>query len=161
MTEKERGYALADQEGQAIWLGGSLETMKAKSEQTHHAYGLHVVVTPPGAEPPAHIHRHQDEAFYVLEGAVSVRCGEQVWHGETGTFVFLPKGVPHAYKVEGTTPLKMLVITSPGGPLDFEQFVEEMGEPAQTRSLPTPKPLDIDKMQRLATKYGIEFVELS
>jgi hypothetical protein len=72
----------------------------------------------------------------------------------------LPQGVPHAYKVEGSTPLKVFVITSPGGTLGFEHFVEEMGTPAQTNTIPAPSPPDMEKLQRLATKYEIEFVEL-
>jgi quercetin dioxygenase-like cupin family protein len=160
MTQTKQGYALADQEGQAIWFGRTLFSIKAKSEQTQQAYSLHVTVVPPGAEPPAHLHRHQDEAFYVLEGEISVRCGEQAWRGKTGTFVFLPQGVPHAYKVEGNTPLKILVITSPGGTLSFEQFLEEMGTPAQTHTLPASSAPDMEKMQQLATKYDIEFVQL-
>ncbi len=160
MLQAKRGYVLADQEGQAIWFLGTLAIIKAKSEQTQQAYSLHVEVVPPGAEPPAHLHRHQDEAFYVLEGEVSVRCGEQAWRGGAGTFVFLPQGVPHAYKVEGSTPLKVFVITSPGGTLGFEHFVEEMGTPAQTNTIPAPEAPDMEKLQRLVTKYDIEFVEL-
>ncbi|GHO79494.1 hypothetical protein KSD_72650 [Ktedonobacter sp. SOSP1-85] len=99
----------------------------------------------------------QDEAFYVLEGEISVRCGEQAWRGETGTSVFLPQGVPHAYKVEGNTPLKIPVITSPGGTLSFDRFVEEMGTLTQTRILPVPSAPDMEKLQRLVTKYDIEF----
>ncbi|WP_201392738.1 cupin domain-containing protein [Ktedonobacter sp. SOSP1-85] len=36
---------------------------------------MNVEVVPSGAEPPPHLHRHQGEAFFVLEGKVSVRCG--------------------------------------------------------------------------------------
>jgi mannose-6-phosphate isomerase-like protein (cupin superfamily) len=160
MTQPRQGYALTDQEGQAIWFFGTLSTLKATSEQTQQAYSLHVDVIPPGAEPPAHLHRHQDEAFFVLDGAISVHCGNQTWRGSAGTFIFLPQSVPHAFRVEGNRPVTMLVINSPGGVQGFEHFVEEMGTPAQAFTLPATSAPDLEKLHRLAAKYDIEFVEL-
>ena len=46
MTQTRQGYALADQEGQAIWFLGTLSTIKANSEQTHFASSIHVEVVP-------------------------------------------------------------------------------------------------------------------
>ena len=159
MTQREHGYVLTEQEGDPIWFLGNLSTMKAKSDQTQNAYGMYVALIAPESGPPPHLHYHQDEAFFVLDGEAHVRCGEQPWHASKGAFVFLPQGIPHTYKA-GNTPLKMVVITSPGGPLGFEYFVEAMGEPAQTRTLPAPKAPDRAKLQRLAAQYDIEFVAM-
>jgi quercetin dioxygenase-like cupin family protein len=134
-----------------------LATIKATSEQTHNAFALQEQVVAPGLEPPPHSHQ-QDEAFYVLEGAMTVSCGDQIWQASAGSFAFLPRGIVHAYKIEGTTPVKVLVITSPGGPLGFEHFVEEMGEPAKALTLPPAEPPDMAKLQTLAATYGIEVV---
>ena len=160
MTPLEKGYALTQEDGQAVWFLGLLETIKASSEQTQNAYSLHLSIIPSGHEPPPHIHHHQDEAFYVLAGRVSVRCGEQTWNGSTGAFFFLPRGIPHTFKVEEDTPLKMLVIASPGGTYGFDHFMQEMGTPALAHSTPPAEPADKEKLHQLATKYAIEFVEL-
>ena len=157
MSPSTRGYALSQSEGEAIWFLGALATIKATSEQTHNAFALQEQVVAPGLEPPPHSHQ-QDEAFYVLEGAMTVRCGDQLWYAAAGSFAFLPQGIVHAFKVEGTTPVRVLVITSPGGPLGFEHFVEEMGEPAKALTLPPAEPPDLAKLQTLAAKYGIEVV---
>ncbi len=159
MTPLEKGYVLAEEEGQAVWFLAFLETIKASSEQTQNAYSLHISTVPVGHGPALHIHHHQDEAFYVLDGRVSVRCGEQTWNGSTGAFFFLPRGIPHTFKVEGDTPLKMLVIASPGGTYGFDHFMQEMGIPALAHSMPPAEPINKEKLQQLATKYGIEFIE--
>ncbi len=156
MSHANRAYALSSSEGQAIWFSGLLATMKAVSSDTHNAFALQEQVCPPGLQPPLHLHHHQDEAFYILEGEVTVTCGEQVWRATAGSFAFLPKGVAHTFKVEGATPARMLVITSPGGPFGFEYFVEEMGDPAPTLTIPPAGPPDEQRLLTLAEKYSIE-----
>ncbi len=132
--------------------------MKAVSSDTHNAFALQEQVCPLGLQPSLHIHLHQDEAFYILEGEVTVACGEQVWRATTGSFAFLPKGVTHTLKVEGSTPARMLVITSPRGPFGFEYFVEEVGDPATTLTIPPAGPPDEQRLQTLAEKYSIEII---
>jgi mannose-6-phosphate isomerase-like protein (cupin superfamily) len=156
MPYTNRAYALNSGEGQAFWFFGSLVTMKAVSSDTHNAFALQEQVCPPGLQAPLHLHHHQDEAFYILEGEVSVTCGEQVWRATAGCFAFLPKWFAHTFKVEGTTPARMLVITSPGGSFGFESFVEEIGDPAQTLNIPPAEPPDEQRLLTLAEKYSIE-----
>jgi mannose-6-phosphate isomerase-like protein (cupin superfamily) len=156
MSYANKAYALNSGEGKAIWFFGSLVTMKAVSSDTNNAFALQEQVCPPGLQAPLHVHHHQDEAFYILEGEVTVICGEQVWRATAGSFAFLPKGVAHTFKVEGSTPARMLVITSPGGPSGFEYFVEEMGEHAPTFTIPTAGPPDEQRLLTLAEKYSIE-----
>jgi quercetin dioxygenase-like cupin family protein len=158
MAPTKQGYALSQGDGKAIWFLGALATIKASSEQTQSAFALQEHVYAPGLEPPLHLHRQQDEAFYVLEGALTVWCGDQTWSVAAGSFALLPRGLAHGFKVEGTTPVKMLVLTFPGGPAGFEHFVEEMGEPAKALTLPPPEPPDLAKLQALTSKYRIELV---
>jgi quercetin dioxygenase-like cupin family protein len=51
--------------------------------------------------------------FYVLEGAISFRCGEETFDLETGGFIFLPYGIEHEYIIRTETPVRLIVITSP------------------------------------------------
>jgi Cupin domain len=94
----------------------------------------------------------------ILEGAATITCGDQTWSASTGDYVFLPRGIVHTFKVAGTTPVKMEVITSPGGPSGFEHFVEEMGELAKALTPPPPGPPDLQKLVTLAAKYDIELM---
>jgi mannose-6-phosphate isomerase-like protein (cupin superfamily) len=158
MSDANRAYALNSSGGQAIWFFGSLATMKAVSSDTQNAFALQEQVCPPGLQPPLHLHHHQDEAFYILEGEVTVTCGKQIWRATAGSFAFLPQGVTHTFKVEGATPARMLVITSPGGPFGFEYFVEEIGDPAPTLTIPPAGPPDEQRLLTLAEKYSIELL---
>lgn len=46
---------------------------------------------------PLHVHHADDEAWYVLEGALKFRLGEEIFEAGAGSAVLAPKGTPHAY----------------------------------------------------------------
>jgi quercetin dioxygenase-like cupin family protein len=146
-------YVLPAGEGTPIWFLGTLQTYKAVGEHTGNAFTLVECLMPPGFGPPPHIHHHEEEAFYLLEGELTVSCGDRVWRVTPGSFVFLPRGIKHSFTVEGATPAKMLQITSPAG---FEHFASEMGEPAHAPVLPPPGPPDVEKLLSLAAKYDMD-----
>ena len=45
----------------------------------------------PGFSPPMHVHHREDESFYILEGELTLQCGERRFRAGTGAFVFLPR----------------------------------------------------------------------
>ena len=98
---------------------------------------LEVNVT--GGGPPQHIHKAEEEGFYVLEGEVNIKIGDRTIVGTAGSFVVIPRGTVHTFWNAGSKPSKLLVIFSPPG---FEQFFFEAGD----------EELDIAK------KYNIEVV---
>ncbi len=77
----------------------------------------------PGFDVGAHYHTSMEEFFYVLEGEAELGCGDQVVRGGPGTFVFVPKGAAHSYANRGTSPVRLLLVTSPPG---FEKYFQEM-----------------------------------
>jgi mannose-6-phosphate isomerase-like protein (cupin superfamily) len=46
---------------------------------------------------PLHVHHRDDEAWYVLEGALKFQIGDEDFTAGPGGAVLAPKGVPHAY----------------------------------------------------------------
>ena len=71
--------------------------------------------------PPPHTHTREDESFYVLTGTLEVECGNDRFQAGPGSFVFLPRNLPHVFRsVSG--PATALLIVTPGG-LD-EYFAE-------------------------------------
>jgi quercetin dioxygenase-like cupin family protein len=66
-----------------------------------------------GEEPPEHTHATEDEMFYVLQGALIFRCGDDTFEVDDGGFVFLPRGIPHGYTIRGEGDVRLLVVTSP------------------------------------------------
>jgi quercetin dioxygenase-like cupin family protein len=148
-------YALGKGDGPAFWFFNELVVIKATAKQTGNAYALIEFLAPVGPASPYHVHRAEDEAFYVLEGQVEFISGERRQTGGPGSYVFLPRDIPHGIRVVGTSPARFLVLTTPGG---FEGFVMEMGEPASALTLPTPSAPDMDKLITLAAKYRIEIL---
>jgi mannose-6-phosphate isomerase-like protein (cupin superfamily) len=62
---------------------------------------------------PLHLHRHDDEAWYVLEGTLCVRVGTDDVEAKAGSAVFVPRGTPHTYWNPGPGPARyLLVMTS-------------------------------------------------
>jgi len=147
--------ALGREEGQAFWFLNTLSFVKATAEQTGNAFGLVEQLAPVGPASPYHVHSAEDETFYVLEGKLEFVSGERRVTGGPGSYVFLPRRIPHGFSVIGTSPARFLVLVTPGG---FEGFVIEMGQPASTLTLPPPSEPDMEKLIPLAAKYGIEIL---
>jgi ketosteroid isomerase-like protein/quercetin dioxygenase-like cupin family protein len=74
-------YALAADEGEAIWFLGNLLTVTAFGAATGGALAVLESLGRPGAATPRHVHWREDEAFYVLDGALRGYCGDQEWRG--------------------------------------------------------------------------------
>jgi quercetin dioxygenase-like cupin family protein len=75
------------------------------------------------AELPAHVHHREDEACFVVDGATTVRVGDEPLHAARGGFVFCPRDVPHRLTVDSAD------LVTPGG---LERFWQEIGDPAPT-----------------------------
>jgi mannose-6-phosphate isomerase-like protein (cupin superfamily) len=138
-----------------VWFQGNRITVKATGASTGGAFGLIESLVAPGYSPPLHIHDREDETFWVLEGAVTIRCGATTFRATAGACAFLPRGVPHTFVVEGTVPARMLGILTPGG---GEAFFAAGGRPAENDGLPSPTPIDIEHLQRVATDFGNRIV---
>jgi len=68
---------------------------------------------PPRWIAPLHLHRHDDEAWYVLEGTLCIRKGNEEVQASPGVAVLVPRGVPHTYRNAGPGRLRyLLVMTS-------------------------------------------------
>lgn len=68
---------------------------------------------PPRFIAPLHLHHNDDEAWYVLEGALIVRVGEKDVEARAGSAVFVPRGTAHTYWNPAAEPARyLLVMTS-------------------------------------------------
>lgn len=91
--------------------------------------------TPRGG-PPLHIHPHQDEYFYVLEGEYLFQAGEEMHNLSAGDTIFLPGNIRHAF-IQLTEKARVLVSYTPAGKM--EKFFET------TDSWTTPPDEDLIK----------------
>lgn len=148
-------YMVADNDAEAIWFLGTLATLKADGARTGGALSVVEFTHPAGFATPRHVHHAEDEAFYVLAGTMRGFCGERPWRATAGSFVWLPRGIPHGYAVEGDGPLRTLAIAVPAG---FDRFVAEVGEPAKERTIPPPTAPDVEKLRVVAAAHGQEIL---
>jgi mannose-6-phosphate isomerase-like protein (cupin superfamily) len=146
---------LAPGEGRAIWFLRNRMTVKATAASTGGAYGLVESIIAPGFSPPLHVHHREDEAFYVLEGEVTMQCGDRTFTATAGAFVFLPRDVPHTFVVEGDRPARMLTLLSPGG---GEGVFIDGGRVPEHEGMPPATPPDIPALKRVAEAYGSEII---
>ena len=146
---------LPEAAGAAYWVGADHVTIKASGEETENAYALVEVVVPPGAGPPPHVHRREDEAFSILEGEFEFLAGDQTVRVAAGAFIHAPKNIAHTYKNVGASSGRMLVVASPPG---FERFVAEVGVPVTPGATPPQAPPDVAEFVRIAASYGIEIL---
>jgi quercetin dioxygenase-like cupin family protein len=154
-TDLDRACFLEPGEGQPIWFLRNRMTIKATAHTTGGAFGLVESWIAPGFSPPLHVHHLEDEAFYVLEGEVTMRCGDRTFRARPGAFVFLPRDVPHTFVVEGDTPARMLTLLTPGG---GENVFIEGGRHPDGDGLPPATPPDIENLKRVSARYGAEIV---
>lgn len=145
-------YALDAGEGTAHWFFGSLVNVKAASEQTDGRFALTEFVNPPGFVSPRHVHHDEHEAFYILDGSAEVHCGNESFNVSPGSFVMLPKGIPHWHEVGTEMPLRSLVLTTG----QFERYVAACGEPARKLELPPPGAPDLDRVSAAGERFRIE-----
>ncbi len=130
-------------------LGGDVITFKITGEQTNHEFTLAETTTMPDEGPPLHLHRREEETFYVLEGSFVFHVGERRIMAGQGSVLVAPMNTPHRFVNIGTTPGKLLVITRPSG---FENFIRELA------AIPVDQPPDPVKLKELSDRYGVVFL---
>ena len=96
-----------------------------------------------GQEPPRHLHAHEDEIVYVLEGMLTVYVGETAHWASVGSCLFLPRGTEHGYAVESAE-ARLLVVLVPAG---FERFFGEADA--------APSEAGIERLIATAARYGV------
>ena len=140
----------------AYWFLNALHLLLAHDESGNGPYSLIHLTAPPPFETPYHVHQAEDEAFYVLEGELTVVCdGEKIVAGP-GTYVFLPRRVPHGFRSSSDKTSRILIHAIPGGKVGFVGMMLEMAVPVLDRhSLPEVQPPDLEKLKTLCARNGI------
>jgi mannose-6-phosphate isomerase-like protein (cupin superfamily) len=96
----------------------------ANAEDTLDAIGLVSYTAPPGFPgPPPHFHERTWDAYYVLEGRLDVRLGDEVSELGPGDVAAVPPGTAHGFSNPLDTPTRFLDIHAPGG---FEGYFREL-----------------------------------
>ncbi len=155
ITIQPRAVVVPSDEGRAVWFTNNRITIKATAEDTGGAFGLWESFVPPGSSPALHVHHREEETFWVLEGRLTIRCGDETFSAGPGSMAVLPRDVPHTFVAEGATPAHLLTLATPGG---IEGYFVAAGRPAENDGLPPAEPPDIELLQRFSTDFGFEIV---
>ncbi|MDP9020252.1 MAG: cupin domain-containing protein [Actinomycetota bacterium] len=159
-TQETRAVVVRDPgQGQATWAMGSLFERLVSGKETGGAFDLSLITQPPGIATPLHVHTTEAEAFYVLEGTMVYQAGDDLHHLAAGSFIYLPRGIPHAFRITGTTPVRFLGFVAPAGLMDL---YDEVGMPALEPRLPgadgQSMEEEIPRWNQVGPRYGIQVV---
>ncbi|GAA3101979.1 cupin domain-containing protein [Rhizobium viscosum] len=105
-------------------------------------------VVPAHQGPPIHVHHNEDEVIHVIEETYEFWLDGEITRIAPGHSIFLPRGVPHSFRVASDRDGRNVTILTPAGLEDF--FLE-----AGNRQLQIPT--DMPAVMELATRFGIEF----
>jgi quercetin dioxygenase-like cupin family protein len=133
--------------GKVVGVLGARSTFKVLSDETGGAYALIEQEVPPGSGPPLHVHHHETEIFYLLEGELEVTLGKEKIAAPAGATVVAPRDIPHKFRNVGHAPAKLLVTVIPGR---FANYFLEV-DSAQERDLATIK--------TYCAKYDVDILE--
>ena len=143
--------------GTATWAMGALFERLVGADETGGRLWAAVVTQPPGSATPLHVHTREAEAWFLLEGELTYRVGEQTVQMRAGDFIYLPRDVPHAFRTNGTGPARILVLAVPGS---LAGLYDEVGRPAAERALPdggVPAE-DVARWLEVGPRFGIRVV---
>jgi quercetin dioxygenase-like cupin family protein len=98
---------------------------------------------PGGFAPLPHVHRDEDELFYVVDGAFDFRMGSEVRRGSAGSFVFVPRGTFHGFTAAGEGPSRLVFFHLPG----LDGFFRELALLTEPRS---------SELRKLMSRWGMD-----
>ncbi|MCF6523631.1 cupin domain-containing protein [Streptomyces sp. JJ36] len=146
-------FVIEPDEGRSVWFGGLGVDFRVWAEETGDRFAVVEHPIEPGRLIPPHMHTHEDEFSYVLQGRVGARVGDQEATAGPGSYLVKPRGIPHTFWNAGPEPARILEIISPGG---FERYFAELGDVVESGAAPEEF---LRERAALGEKYGLSYAE--
>lgn len=155
-TEQSRPFVVPSDKGLAVWHIDTLFSFKALAEGTGGRLAAWEQLLPHRSSPPLHVHRNDDEAWFVLDGELTFQVQDATFTASAGSFVWAPRGLPHTFRVDSPT-ARLLGLAVPAA---FDRFVRATGRPAEAATLPIPPagPVDMPALVAAAREHGMELL---
>ena len=132
-------FIVLPDKGRLLDLGNLQAEVLASAEQTSEAFTLlKTKGEPPGFGPPLHRHRDSAEAFFVLEGEYLMFIDKEQRVCPAGSFVYVPRGTVHTFKVVSAEPGTKRNLFTPAGMVRF--FEDSPSPPPTEKRLLTCSP---------------------
>lgn len=135
---------LTAEQGDSVSLRGTEVRFKVRGDQAERA-SVTEWLAAPGFDTGLHVHERLEETWYVLDGELELRVGEETYLASAGACVFVPPHVPHAFANRTEAPTKFLLIMSPA---EFDRYFVELAD-----ILARSGPPDSDAIAALRRKY--------
>ena len=140
-------FQIARGEGERLSFSGAEFLVKASAETTGGAFSIVEEIDP--LDTGLHVHEHEDELFFVLEGDHVFQVGDTEHAAGPGEIVFAPRGVPHAQRRVVPRTGRTLTMASPAG---FEGFFRELSAAEADGSIGP------EVYARVSAKYGVTWL---
>jgi quercetin dioxygenase-like cupin family protein len=139
--------AQPEQQQQLEWLDGGTLAILLDSAATDGQLMVGRFDVRRGEAPPYHRHTLEDEVFMLITGEALVWVDDEQHELKEGGIIFLPKGIPHAYRITSAK-ADLLMINTPGG---IEGMFRATG---RDRSTPRPPDFQVKPDPAVSAKYG-------
>ena len=120
-----------NRENRSEWLQtrpGERCLIRISAADTNGAYSVVEIVSDSCDGTPVHVHQNEDEHFVILEGTARIAFDDKTFDVAAGTSVTLNKGIPHAWSNPSNSPLRVVVIASPGGCEEILRLIATGGD---------------------------------
>jgi quercetin dioxygenase-like cupin family protein len=157
LVSTTQSYTLSADQGLAdMWWKTGRVVVKATGDKSGGNFSQVESIDPRGAATPLHLHRNEEESFYVLEGELTMFVGGETFDVSTGDYAIVPRNTPHAYVVRSEV-ARMLVTFSPSG---FEEAFIDLGVPVAHTSEPPVETVipPVEEIVRAFAPYGCEIL---
>jgi len=136
------------------WFLGTLLRMVADGSDTNGQLVVMEQHAAKGFSPPLHVHHREDTALMVLDGTLTVRVDGVDRQITNGGFAWLPRDLPHTFRVDSDL-ARFLEFATPAG---IEGFHIAASDPAQRNELPAPTAPDVMKLVNAIAPYGADII---
>ncbi len=124
-SNKPKVIALNTNELEAFSYDAGKVKFIATSEDTNSAYAVVELTEMPGYKTAWHQHNNCEEAFYVVEGVLTIKIADKISEFPAGSYILIPRGTPHGQGNFSKNSVRLLTTFTPGG---FDLFFKERVE---------------------------------
>jgi quercetin dioxygenase-like cupin family protein len=143
-------------EGETYWFGSATARQVAIIRARGGSTGLTLTEmhAPQGSVQPLHLHESHDDNFLILEGSLTFYCDGTVFSAGVGTYVSLPRGVPHSFRVVDGPAHILGMYTNE----DFANFITATSDPVEPSDPFPSTAFDIARAEQIAPRYGMKIL---
>lgn len=133
-------------EGEVLEMGPNRLEIKATAAESNGTFFLSETTVQPGFPgPPPHVHERLVDMFYVLEGVLTVRLGDEEHQARPGSFVCASPGTVHTFRNDSDEPVRFLNFNTPSG---WEDYMRDLAAAFDAGTPPTS-----ERIGEIASRY--------